>query len=649
MTVFDNPKLGIAQAIKHLLSKSLEKRGLMEPIQRRLVTLGDYRQAHDFARLASEPVRRQLELSASTSAVLADWDKLRTQTSVTRQENAQLMPFAERVYPALRDFNNANQTKLVSPFQLIPTEEVFDGDPEINHAADFLNEHFGNVGTGHHIRRYGENGLPASPHSFTGLGLSVACNANEVPIVNFHVVRNSSVKALQFIDEFLELLNNSFSGWVSFEKSLNRWTQSSASIRGAVAPGGFAANYFQKEHETLRPGLTVIGSGGAEGSMTGIFSGQDFDQLFGRSLFGDNLATQRFCLSCKHVMFSNAKGKQAKGKARRPSSTTGGLKKIGRVVQNQSKQNWWIDYPNEPIDAAVALLESSTWDVSSNVLGKGNRDYLLRLPTENELGDITVSTTEAVLLGRSGPVGGQLLNVDADLPYIFRHSGGPVFLQSTGLRVIRSEDKRVGRAGNSGGPVVVDIDPDGNGSGDNVIIGLRVSGDEGGSSFTGRTDRNAPQATYLPIYMVQFPLESQLAKIEEMAGKSENDGDGDGDGDGDEDNAEASAENKSVEASYKDRAAKAFEAYLRAMEPNDKLSLNKELVNALKREVRRQGGKIVGTMVHRSDDDKTLIVEFRLANHEVNDELHKLEEQYSEETELRLVPGSGFLRASYEH
>ena len=638
MSVFDHPSLGLAQGLKHILSRMLSDAGVIAPQKKRLLTIGNMKQAHDFVRVASQGLRSELNMPERTSEIFSDWETWRQKTSITRSENRHSLPIATKTLSALSELSNANQTWLPSPYVSIPQEEIYGSDPQL---AEMIAQVVERAGQNDRIRNSVDyETLPkiAALQNYCGIGIGIGVELdNDKPCLRLLLFNNPKTTAMVGVmEELKDGIRRLFGDVLSVSLLWSRWNVASASINDATSPNVFSKNYFTREHGTLRPGLSIKSSTGVEGSMLGVFTGRELNTLWGCECESPSVADQRFLLTCKHVAYASST-ENGRPKISRKWNT-GADREVADVLQPEANVSWWIDFAREPYDLAFCAVENGS-ESSSTVVGAAGQTFEMRLGSQNELASLLEKGTDVVLLGKSGPVGAAVRDIDVDAPYIYKSEGVAAFLDATGLRLARSMDRRAGAAGNSGGPVIIDRNENKDGQSDNLIIGIRVAGDPG-KTFADRDDRQAPMALYQSLAVCAEAFNQTFDDLgaspevhdDTLVEKSLSD---------DKSHSDLSTVEAPVDKNVNFSVPSYFQRYLSGVSSEEE-NISKAMISSLKKEVRRHGGLITSTVVKKTDDGSGFVVELHLANNDVSDELHELEEKYATDPKLEFVAGRRF-------
>ena len=608
-----HPDLGKAQAVKHIILKQLVGVELIGGIDERIVSLWNPKQQRDFCCIALSKVRDGLELGDDTGQVIPTLDNIPVnavdQTPLLDASNEAL------VFQPVKK----NETLLSHPYAFVKHSFVYDKDIRVNQLVDALNTSIDNAKNFRPSREFVKDRANANkPDTYTGLSLSLSLR-QEKPTIVFSVIRNTELKKAPYLDDFLEGLRQIFGDWIGFEFVVRRWSWASNSIFEVNDGSGFNQNYFSRSHTHLRPGLSVETDHGTVGSLLCAASSHAMRKLFPRVAVAGALSEEEFAISCRHVFYHPTNSTSAQ--IQRPYTNRGNLK-IGHVLQRNMSKPWWSSTASREADTAFAKVDRSVWKTDMKVAASVEQIYELRLPEEEELFDVMVDA-ECMLLGIDGAVKGVTESFDDDGSYLLRTPDqGPLLLPATGLRLVRSGDKAAGKPGNSGGPVVVHLGEKKPGQAVNVIAGMRVAGDRGKRQFTGPEDPGAPNCLYLPI----VALASEWDRINsEFTESVENDV---RDSRPDVEDSITSSESPIVDNGTKmSDLSKALGYYSFLMSAQKDL-VDPELLSALKREVRRMGGRVLSSSVKKDPETSEITVELRLANREFHVDAVELEKKY---------------------
>lgn len=644
-SIIQHPDLGVAQAVKQILTKEMAARGLIANLGRRFVSLWTPEQIEDFSFLALSRVRNQEDniLSRDTSKAISQLRSVEGLNGQSEEAVAAMRSTLVRAAPSLNMLKIGQDIKVVRPYALVDSSEIFDGDEAIAAIVETFNDGIEKHPSFRHMRKQVKDGKHTQGlHTYTGIGLSIDFHGR-IPTILISIIRNTELKNFSIVDDLVKSLNGLFGGRLSFRTAIERWNEAKASIWNSTdLPNGWG-NYFKRGHKTLRPGLSIQVSTGVEGSMALTASTTQMSRLFPDIPIDPQIDGQNFLISARHVLFSPDADVDAPVVKRLGANGT--PVEIGAVRQPSDSLPWYLQTDKYMFDVGLAKIEHGYWEIENLISHTKMTDFAIRLPAESELAKVSGYSGPAILLGASGPVKAQLTELDADKPYIYRtKEKGPVYLSSSGARVAKSLDTNAGKEGNSGGPVVVDFSNGNGGLADNVAIGIRIAGNKGAANFTDIDDRRAPRCIYLPI----AALSEDWARINISFSENTDNRDEAGP----LENATSTrklSDAEAVDKRSKSKDQKLLSKYYDLLMKEESNIIDQKLMAQIKKELRAIGGLIVSTSIKKNPDTGEVRIEFELANKSLTPEHMAFGEKYREYADIEMFADIGIPRANSRH
>jgi hypothetical protein len=631
MNVLEHPDLGIAQAVKQILTSSLARNGVIGEIHCHHVTLTNISQARDFAKLAINDYRKTLQFPKITSDAIANWDELGNFEQPTFETNGAISESRETTLQRLDFFREIDDSKLASFHISLPSEIVYE-DEQLDKIASNLRYRFDGANSFRLWSTFNHDDADAQrrPQYCVGVGVSIAQELLEgKPLLLLTMFRNSIPKGVTPIHEVCDKLDEVFGARVRFRARVLRWPKAKASIYSCTSGGCFTSDYFTRPHSQLRPGISLIANKReAVGSLCGVFQVGELCEFFGCDLPKNVSLETRYAVGSKHVFYSDDATPELKRLSRPWKDGT--VKPFADILQPARSNKWYVDFVHQPVDIAFAKVVSDV-EYSPVVIGSAQQDFTMRLANRKDNDCLIDAKTRVVSLGSAGAHEGVISDFDGDFPYIFKRGVVSVFLHATGLRLVRSTNKKIAREGVSGGPVIVDKTNGDGGSSNNVIVGVVVAGDEG-KTFTNIYDTTAPFMLFQPIQSAAAIFREILA-LDDLGIPPQ----------GNSPNLQQIQESPQtiVEKSRLDELNKESLDIKRASTYSHYMSISKKVGDVffekIIQEVRAAGGLIIGRNVR--EDTSGLVLEFFLANRQMNSGLRDIEMRNALNPRVCLIAG----------
>lgn len=599
-----------------MLCVAFGEAGLMQRLDSRVEFLPNLQSVNQYNRLAHKDFRRTAEGSNSprTTDVLADLAHEAAEDigvpTASLEGGFQVVGI------------EGDSAELTEPYAYVEEDKVY-CDGELIDLAYTLKDNVAKH-TSYKLPRFdGRRDRSGDNTKKLGIGFAISLSPAVKPIIELVLVRNLTISRKIF-DQFIDSLNEFFGGHVEFVFRQQRWLQTASGLSGSKSDAQFHRNYFTRAHNTVRPGLNFDAkhpenSTRISGSIGVICSWAELKDSFGGVGANNDFPDQaQFLITSKHVAFGPLPPEDGNENPVVLSRMFGeGPKSFADVISTGESAKWKLNRYKYPFDIALARIRDGV--EASKILSPGDKSYAIRLCKPTEYKGFYGKTQRINCVAQSGHVDAKVKSWNAEIPFQIVDNLGAVFLSANGAIVVSSVDSSLGREGNSGGSMSVEVG-EADGSTENAAFGIIVANDKGAARYSDEDDWRAPRMIGHPIAAIRSELLAIFTQGSTL---------------------ESEMRNQETQATKLSAAEQEYLDFVEGLTMKPEEGVRAEVLDEIKWQVRKLGGRVLRAIV--SERDGHTVVEVHLSNRELPEDLKEVHQ--IEDVDLELIPAQRMFKA----